>query len=355
MALVWCDGFEGYGSVNNAAPAPSGVFADKYLYANDESQWRMLNAAGFVVTDWGLQFSNAIYNMVLTTKDVISGGTAVAGVAVEQWDWDDFASGFSWPIICFKNSAANLCLSLVCEQGCFYVRDASSTYVAGIPIMLRIQEHNYIEMKAESGTTANVEVRINGATVFQGTVNTSNTGGAITRVGLGDLGQGYPMEYAHLDNFYVCDGTGNTNNDFLGDVDVKTLWPDADSATAFTGTGNANYATNYQQVFREQRDGSTDYVIENTVGYQDLYSVDGLADSGDIHAVMVWGAVSYVTDARNAKLLCKSGTTTSNGGTVNVTTDVLIHGAVFETDPDTGNSWNQTTVNAATFGIEVAS
>ena len=40
MALVWCDGFEGYGDTNNVAPLPTGVMAQKYRYANLENQMR---------------------------------------------------------------------------------------------------------------------------------------------------------------------------------------------------------------------------------------------------------------------------------------------------------------------------
>jgi len=354
MALVWCDGFEGYGDTDSAAPAPTGVLADKYLYVNDESRFLIRNTDTPSGAGWFLRLSNAIYNMVLTTKDVISDGVGIAGVSLYQQDWSDYASNFSWPIIVFKNSSAVVCVELICAQGCFHLFDASGNYVAGIRTALRDQVWNYIEMKAESGTTANVEVRINGATVFSGTVNTAPGTGDISRCGLGDLGQAYPMDFCRVDSFYVCDGSGNTNNDFLGEVDVVTLWPASDAVKEWTATGNANYSNHYQQVYRERRDGSTDYIMEDTSGKKDLFTTDNISDgTGTVHGVFVWAAMWYDTLNTGAKLLCKVGANTADSGNIATTTAVLLNGYAFETVPGTSNSWNQSTVNSMSIGVQV--
>jgi hypothetical protein len=71
-------------------------------------------------------------------------------------------------------------------------------------------------------TAGTVDVRFNGCPVYsRSSMNTLPSGGIATRAVLGDGYPPYSMSYVRIDDFYVCDGTGSKNNDFLGDVLVK--------------------------------------------------------------------------------------------------------------------------------------
>lgn len=355
MALVWVDGFEGYGNSNAATPAPAGVLADKYRYVNNESQMLIFNSTANVMDDWALRLTNGLHDMIFTTQDVVTDGKATAGIGMFIWDAGEFASGHQWPILCFKDSSAQPCVELrMSTSGTFYIVDASNNYVVGVPVMQRQQEYQYVELQAESGSTANVEVRLNGATLWSGTVNTDAGGGNITRVCIGEVGvQGYPFEYGRVDNFYVCDGTGNTNNSFLGMTTIKTLWPDGDDTVNWTTT--ANSANHYENVNRLRRDGSTDYVEESGSGVLDLFTFDDLSANMDtIRGVAVLAAAEYDTTNAGLQLVLSSNGSTSNSGNVAITTDVLFHCTpmhIVEQDPDTGNAWTNSAINALKAGF----
>jgi Concanavalin A-like lectin/glucanases superfamily len=94
----------------------------------------------------------------------------------------------------------------------------------------------YLELRATTDPTAGAfEVRVDGETwvaaTGQNTRNTANS--SVDSVALGWSyypGGGGPT--ADYDDLYVCDATGATHNDFLGDVRVQTLRPTAAGASS---------------------------------------------------------------------------------------------------------------------------
>src|SRR5437764_673985 len=61
-------------------------------------------------------------------------------------------------------------------------------------------------------------------------------------IGLGGVGRAY------LDDLYVCDATGTTNNTFLGDVRVHTLVPSGNGTDSGLTGSDGNQVNNYQLV-----------------------------------------------------------------------------------------------------------
>jgi hypothetical protein len=148
--------------------------------------------------------------------------------------------------------------------------------------------------------------------------------------------QGSGNHDLYVDDVYVCDTSGAQNNDFLGDVRVETLRPDADTAQAdwTPSTGTDHYAV----VDDAPGYDGADYVESDTAGHVDLWEYGDLGSTPQsIHAVQLVTAMQK-TDAgtREARALLKSGTTTANGATRQLSTTWEQFEDLHETDPDTG-------------------
>lgn len=359
MALVWVDGFEGYcdTTANDVAPSPAGVLEDKYLYAHDASRFRLRN--NDAMNGHMMRVSNGVYNSIIKTHDVVSDGTCIVGMGIQIYDYDKFTPDFRWPIVSMETSSNVICFALMFQaDGSCYFQDGSGDHIGGTRQTMQRGGWNYLEVKSESGNTANAEVRLNGATVWSGTINTA--GGTIERVGIGRNINSYGFKFGRIDNYYVCDGSGNTNNDFLGVVDIETLWPDGDDSVNWSTTGNANYATHYQQLIRGDRDGTTDYVEESTANTWDLFTLDDLSSNMDtIYGAAVISLVNYSTTNAGFQNVLSSNGTTTNGPSLPITTAMEVWADddglfIVEEDPDTGNAWTNAGINAMKTGFRTA-
>ncbi len=144
----------------------------------------------------------------------------------------------------------------------------------------------------------------------------------------------------------------HTEADFLGDVKIETLRPDADGATNnFTPLAG----TNWESVDEAPGpDGDTSYVESSTAGHQDLYTTGNQAGTVDtIYAVAV-RANAKKTDAgsRSIRMLTRTVSTTAQGIVDPMLTDYNYHVHVFENDPTTSVAWTQSGVDAMQIGVE---
>lgn len=358
MTLLWCDGFEGYGDTDAASLEPSGVMADKYAATFNEGQWKSHSSDSR--TDWALEFSQyGIYEDTLRSYDLdTTSNTLIAGVAVRYKTVQDLSNPHYWPVLAFMSDSNNENAVLVYCNGCLHVRGPDYTYLGGTRILLEVQNYYYIEMKVYShATNGEVHVKINNCPVLSLTsVNTLDTvGKPSVKVQIGDSKDIEGSRELLVDDFYVCDDSGNTNNDFLGPVIVKTLWPASDDTAEWATTGNANTSNHYEQVNLLARDDATDYVEDDTIGNEDRYGTDSLSIAFDtIYACVTWGALLTDNDSTNncAFTLTSNGTTV-NGGTVDPPTSTRIYPHIVESEPSTNNAWTTGTINSALIGVEV--
>ena len=150
---------------------------------------------------------------------------------------------------------------------------------------------------------------------------------------------------------YVCDTGGGRNDDFLGDVKVVTLRPNADTAQAdFTpSAGSAHYSLVAEA---PDDDGDASYVESGTVGHKDLYGYQDLTGTpAAIMAVQV-ATVARKDDAgsRSLRAVLKSGATTANGATRVLGTSYALYDDRFEVDPATEAAWTKAGVDALQAG-----
>jgi hypothetical protein len=354
MTLLWADSYNTYGDVDNDAPDP-GTFPTKYArayhiaYGDWRSSGRYLAGA--------YETAAQPYHTEMTTQNVTTNATMIAGIAI--WPYSSYANtgDNDWPILCFESGTTKYVELALTVDG-LLLKNGSGTVLGVARYVFYKQDWNYIEMKAYChDTNGTVEVRINGCPVISvSNVDTKNGSNAyFTRCSIGDNRDVNNFAYGKIDDFYVCDGAGSKNNDFLGpSTAVACLFPDGDSSVNFATTGNANYANHYQQVGYTNALWTTDYVEDSTTGNRDIFTLDASPNFNDIYGVIGWVLAEGRTSTQNYhQVISSNGTETeSSNFTVTVSSNTTSR-FVVEDDPDTSNAWTPATVNAALFGIEL--
>jgi len=160
--------------------------------------------------------------------------------------------------------------------------------------------------------------------------------------------------YSYLDDMYMCDLTGSKNNDFLGDVRVDTLRPNAAGTyTDFTPSAGANYQ-NVDETCGPDND--TTYNEGANVGDQDSYQMPDLpAPAGTtIYGVKTQATVRK-TDAgvMKCKVLTRAGTTDDLGAELTLSDTYLTPFEIYEDNPDDSAAWEDADVNSMEPGVEI--
>lgn len=210
----------------------------------------------------------------------------------------------------------------------------------------------YVEISATvNDSTGAVTVKINGTTALTFTGDTKNAGTSATldRFTFQNVATTAGLQ---LDDLYVCDGLGTTNNDFLGDVRIQTLMPTgAGSSTQFTPTGSSNNWDNVD----EQPWSASDYNSDSVSGHRDLYAIaDLIAGTTGIKAVQ-HNMITRKNDSglRQIKTAVKSGASVYTGVAVTVGSADVWAATVRETDPATSAAWTVSGLNALEAGAEI--
>ncbi len=163
-----------------------------------------------------------------------------------------------------------------------------------------------------------------------------------------------------VDDFIMYDnltGYPDQDTDFpIGPQLIHTIRPAADAAVQFGRTPSA--ASNADAV-NEVSLSEADYVESAVLNDQDLYDYDGTFPGSPtparIHTAMVTGQlmnpqVGQVSDA----LICRSGSTQSDGSTVLTPLYRRCRQQSFPLNPETAAVWSVEELNAAQFGVKVA-
>lgn len=155
-----------------------------------------------------------------------------------------------------------------------------------------------------------------------------------------------------IDDFYICDNTGASLNNFLGNVHVPAQTPNGVGAsTQWTPTGSASF--NWQLASNPYMDDSS-YVSCATPGDIDLYTLSPVANAPQILAVQsIVVARQDDSGQRQVKSVIRSGTVEATGAVVNTSGSYAGQTDIFTVDPNTGSSWTYGAVNALQVGVEL--
>jgi hypothetical protein len=207
----------------------------------------------------------------------------------------------------------------------------------------------YLEINVlTNATTGTVAIQINGLAVAS-LVFSGNTGSNQIRSIQYTTAGG---SIANFDDIYVCDGTGSTNNTFLGDRAVLPIYPNAaGDSTQFSVTGAAS---NWQAVSEVTR-SSSEYVASATAGHVDLYNLQNLPGTvTDVAGIKVIGSVAKSdAGARTGSFQVKTGGTASNGTTFSPGTAYGYLTWLLPTNPVSSALWTVSEINSLQAGIRV--
>lgn len=215
----------------------------------------------------------------------------------------------------------------------------------------------YIEFKVKfSNTVGTLEVRVDGVTVISATgIDTSASGN--------EYGTGFRLvgdvdsAHTYYDDCYCCDDSGTTNNDFLGDIKITTLYPisDGNSSDFTCSTGTDHFAlVDDPQLL----DSDTDHNESSTVGHKDLYGMTTYDGPDTIFGVQVVAAVKNTdVGTMTVRPLSRSGAAPvdNEGGDYILSQIMRASMHMFEEEPADSVGWTAAKINAAEFGLKIQS
>lgn len=203
----------------------------------------------------------------------------------------------------------------------------------------------FLEVKITfSNTVGTVDVRVNENDVINLTSqDTSNTGNEWTdqfRVGGGQV------YYTAIDDVYLLNGSGSTNNDFLGDIKVECIRPTgAGNQTDFTPSTGSNWE-NVDDITPDD-DSTYNYHAPQGLPGTDLFAMGDLTTiSGSIFGIQPI-MFTRKDDAGSADLysVIRTNSTDYVGSGVTLGDSYIYHIDILEENPNTATAWTVTDIN----------
>lgn len=296
---------------------------------------------------WGVRIENssAFYmqkNMDANKTTLIVGG---------RFLFDSLNS--SYEFISFLDDATFQCELRALTTGALAVYRGATQIGVSSAALISTSTWYFIEIKVVfNNTTGSVEVKLDGVTKINETSIDTCAGANEYANQVRVYSNG---DRVYVDDFYICDTAGTKNNNFLGDITIKALYPVADGTYSdFTpSTGSDNYA----MVDEAQLASDTDHNESSTLGHKDTYDVTTFSGTGSVLAVQICAAVKNTsTGTMKVRTLCRSGTTPADNEGNDLALSQTMKGAVtiHEQEPTDTVDWTAAKINAAEFGLKVS-
>lgn len=344
MALLWIDGFEGYGTTTGSAPSPSGIVGRRYPSITDE--YRMNIETGRF-SGYCLHFTSGYCR--LRTPPLTTDDTLVIGVAFKRNSarGSRFLSMYDGTTRGMNLKVQDYGSELLLYRGNTHIVTTSGANIG-------VGQWSYIELKVKCHDSAGeYELKVDGVTLESDT-------GVNTKAGSNNYHDAVQFEpYGsskwYWDDFYICDSTGSNNNDFLGNQRVVAIYPgDSDVTAGFDTVVPAG--NHYEAVQEEECDDDSSYVEDDNVGAKDIWNYDSVpANLSQIQGLQI-NTLCRETDATDFDLITiiRSGDTEyDDAGQAAGAGDYVDLRRIAETDPDTGSLWTKSGINNASFGVKV--
>lgn len=281
-----------------------------------------------------------------------------------------FITGFAFKVAALPTGASKLvtrassnlgveCSLCLKTDGTLEVRRGADTgtILGTSTAVITPSTYCYLEVKFIIHTVSgSVIVKKDGVDIINLTGINTSLGGISYANGVGFSLATNPSEAATIDwdDIYICDGSGSTNNNFLGDLRVDAVFPNgAGNSSAFTPSAGSNW----QNVDEDPADDDVTYNTANAAGAIDLYAFPDIAPT----VGTVFGVVSYLTmkkddsDIHTAMAVIRRSAANYPSTHKTLTTSYAMYQEVHETDPSTLAQWTIANVNAAEFGLELVS
>jgi len=224
----------------------------------------------------------------------------------------------------------------------------STTTANTIPVATWV----YVEIKVVlHDSTGSVVIHVNGAQVFSVTgADTKNAGTKTVLDSFVLFGGGSNM---FVDDLYLCNGAGSTNNDFLGDIKIETLFPNGNGTTSQLTGSDGNSTDNYLLV-DETTPNTSDYNGSATNDQYDTYAMSNLVTaSGTVYGVVIYAyAAKSDAGAAGGAIMLRSGGTDYELTDNALGTGYQYYREVKELDPNTSAAWTISATNSVEVGFK---
>ena len=213
---------------------------------------------------------------------------------------------------------------------------------------------HYIEFKAFiNDTTGSFELKLDEESILSATSIDTRNGTAeadeIKHIRISRIETGVTSTF--IDDLYICDTIGTKNKDFLGDVEVTTVFPKADGALEdwALSAGSDSFAL----VDDNPPDDDTTFVEDAVSAQRDSFDMDDVSSITAILGIQLTEYAKFASGSASMKHLTRVGSTNYLGSTKVLAATYDFHMHVFEDDPDISSAWTVSGLNAAEFGMEV--
>jgi hypothetical protein len=336
MTLLFCDGF--------------GHIEDGYELA----KWDYTDNAGYMYyesgtgRDGGYGFRMTIgYVLQKTFSDLT---TIVIGSAVKFTDLNSTRAFLTL----YDNSSIQVYL-LISSNGTISVYRYNGNLLASSSAgVIQSDTWQYIEFKTTIDNSSGIAiVKVNGVEVInESSLDTQYSASAnVNMVQLLNNAGGS----TYFDDFYICDTSGTKNNDFLGDINITTLYPNADGTySQFTPSSGSDH---YALVDEAQlTDDDADYTESATAGNKETFTFETFTGTTTILAVQSCMAVKN-TDAGTLNvqpvLISGASPTETDGSNYLLSSTTKCMMTIYEKEPIDDVDWTASKVNAAEFGLRI--
>lgn len=263
----------------------------------------------------------------------------------------------------FGDTGADQMTLFVNADATLSIRRATTNVATSVATLNLSGVYQYIEIKIVHGAAGSYELRLDGVNILSASgVDTTNTANnyanqilLFNRVGspLTGFAIGTSID---VDDLYVCDGTGSSNNDFLGDVRVDCFLPSGNgNSSQFIGN-DSNSTDNYLLVDETPANDDTDYVQSTNVSDKDTYAFPNMSHTpASIYGLQINMQASKTDSGlRTLQSVIRSDGVDTDGTAKALSSGYVNLMQISEVDPDTSAAWTQSGFDAAEFGVKVA-
>ena len=332
MTLLWTESFDGN--------------------LTGTEKWSAFSAANTVNTTFGrnstngMKFSQAnsgivtIGNVSLPLSDRVTVGCWAYGD--ERWDGDDAVL----QLRSTTNSFVDVKLNQTVANWQWRSSNVANTAI-GPPGSGQRFTWNFIEMQAQFGSY--IEIRANNEVIL------SQALGGTGQVNMLQMVRGGGLAHSgcryQVDDIYVLNSVGTTNNTFLGPIHINSLQPTGNGTRSDLVGDDADSTDNYLRV----NDNSDATYVEGDPTQGDTYAFENLANTEDVYGVVEYfRGYDALGGAVGVRGLAVSGGNEYEGPAKVLPGGALTHIQAWDVDPDTGTAWTTSAVDAAEFGVEFA-
>lgn len=329
MSLLWMDDFDHY---TTATLKQNYNNADASIAAGRNGNAVSMGVLNYIAKDLGVN-----------AKTIIMGFAHYTG----SWSYS--------PVIYIRDGDTNQIYLVFNGAGTPVLIHGNGTPIAIGTFPLVANAWYFIEIKVTIDNAGSAEVRVGGNTCITYSGDTQNTTNAYANFFqlAGDRSSNL------FDDLYVCDDSGSTNNDFLGDHKIENILPDGDG---YIAQWAPSAGINWQNVDDPNTsapcpDGDSTVNISATPSDTDSFSFQNLATtSGTIAGIQVSCNVKKDdAGSRSLKFFVRIGGNNYYSDTFTLLDSYRYFAYCWDINPATSVPWMISDINSAEFGYVLVS